>query len=422
MRSNSDFPHLLHLGTFGMHSYENPNRASPPTLVPRLQSLLLAGSPEFLHFFDIPTLQHLEVELHWHATPALTAFLSRSARHLHNLTIRMNCLLDESSQSASRRYQASQASNCYSPPYPITTMASLLPQLRTLLITDDTLRAVFSSVLRKGQALTHVELHIRPRDAAQPIAQPDHIISLQFKALAAHGVTLRVTTPTCTWAPDSHEEDAVGDLGAGFSQSGRSIRTSNELGPLGAVFREVEFDSSVIGVTFFRSLLLYIESDNSDIRQSPDKNRSRSPGRLLERSISHSGIKVHSHGRYGTPGHSDSSRILLLSTIVGRVAIVTLDTKTNRQRCLWIVDHVSVFSVPFQLNHNACWTHKLWSAFASSLKRSKSSRDAFGRSRNSIGSRVSSGKSTSQHNWRRVKKNCDICAPFHAVLQKHEST
>ncbi|KAJ7138396.1 hypothetical protein C8R44DRAFT_976121 [Mycena epipterygia] len=228
------FPHLRHLRIY----YEGPSNhpmATARKLVLHLQSLLLRSRAVFLDFVDIPTLEHLEVGLGWiswrNDIAPIPAFLTCSARHLNHLTLDIEYILGcdlmecidalipclEAVPTLTTLELVLPNASVHAARYQFLLSATLLPHLRTLIITD-TLRvgtyAPFLAMLRARPALVHAELHLRPRhwELSRRLAPPGHDIVAGFEALVAEGLNIRVTTPTYVWPCDSRDDDAPENL------------------------------------------------------------------------------------------------------------------------------------------------------------------------------------------------------------------
>ncbi|KAJ6583500.1 hypothetical protein DFH09DRAFT_1360132 [Mycena vulgaris] len=223
------FPHFLHLSTFGMDHgppITHTPTGSPTTVIPHLKSLLLEGGIDHFAFVDIPALEHLQIDLVWHLRPtSVTTFLSRSAAYLTHLTLRVigvlrekivTCLEAVPSLATLELLFSDHYYKPYGDSYQLLQRANLLPQLRTLIITDETLHpgtyTAFLAVLHARSGLTRAGLHIRPSEPDEHVALPDPEILLQCEDLADRGIVIRFTTPTYTWPRGLHEDDAVGDL------------------------------------------------------------------------------------------------------------------------------------------------------------------------------------------------------------------
>ncbi|KAJ7493035.1 hypothetical protein B0H11DRAFT_2277586 [Mycena galericulata] len=209
-------PHLRQLGTtadfpatLNMHS----------GVLPILQSLI-TDSTYILEFIDAPALDFLGVRSH----PSLTAFLSRSAGQLTCLSIDIaswhigGAVLTESLEEVPTlttldlSFPDERAS---SPRYAFLERADLLPRLRRLVITDllhRDMSAQFLAVVRTRPALTHAELHLRPRHAHLHFSPPAHDILRELEALVARGTKIRITAPSYAWPLYSRDDDVAGIL------------------------------------------------------------------------------------------------------------------------------------------------------------------------------------------------------------------
>ncbi|KAJ7096940.1 hypothetical protein C8R44DRAFT_683678 [Mycena epipterygia] len=212
------FPNLLHFSTWasGVDLPAGKRLASPP-----LKSLLLLGNPGLLDVLHIPTLEHLEVALRANEdTSHVVPFLSRS-KSLKHLTMEIAYVSDAKAITclwAARSITALEflfprrgASHAR---YQILERADLLPQLRTIIITDaaqEPAYASFLSLLCAKPTVTHAELHMRPARADRMVPLGGNLLP-KFEALASQGLSIRVTTPKSVWPPDIHEAEPVGDL------------------------------------------------------------------------------------------------------------------------------------------------------------------------------------------------------------------
>ncbi|KAJ6552915.1 hypothetical protein B0H19DRAFT_155713 [Mycena capillaripes] len=229
------FPRLLHFSSYC--SYAQLQNLQPIT-APPLRSLLLHRSPELLDVLTIPTLEHLEVVL-WYNTPThLLPFLTRSACQLTHLTfsVTANHILDEvfiSCLAAVPTLPTLELIWVGRGPvlYHVLQRRDLVPDLRTLMITDitETAYPAFLTVLRARPALAHAELHVRPRhaDKRARVELPRGEVRADFEALVQGGLSLRITTSNGAWPHppwgDTYS-DAVGNLDYDIFFSGRKTR------------------------------------------------------------------------------------------------------------------------------------------------------------------------------------------------------
>ncbi|KAJ6535203.1 hypothetical protein DFH09DRAFT_1369627 [Mycena vulgaris] len=216
------FPGLLHLSSLDDYT----TVPGPPRVVPYLQSLILSASPRLLDHLEIPTLKYLEVGLvpGGQRIAQLTGFLSRSASHLTHLRVDVRfsglydlvpCLSAAISLVMLEFTFSDVAVAGSNTRYPFLPPTGVLPHLRMLKITDalypgtEMTYVSFLVLLRTQRALTHSELHMRPRHVAarRRIALPGRDLLEGFEALAAEGMSIHITTPNSAWPDYMQLED-----------------------------------------------------------------------------------------------------------------------------------------------------------------------------------------------------------------------
>ncbi|KAJ7141928.1 hypothetical protein C8R43DRAFT_586076 [Mycena crocata] len=213
------FPHIRHLSSAGEET-AFPRLPPDREYSPIASSLTSLQLPQryiiLLDCLDIPPLEDLDVYV---SSPAiadrLTAFLSRSARRLRQLTLRfyeggdhlIPCLVAAASVHTLHLcfYEDGATRESIASRYQFLHRADVAPGLRALIITD-LLRvagtyAPFLAVLHARPALERAELHMRPHivDRQRNLAPPDREITAQFETLLARGIDVWATTPECVW-------------------------------------------------------------------------------------------------------------------------------------------------------------------------------------------------------------------------------
>ncbi|KAJ7112501.1 hypothetical protein C8R44DRAFT_882272 [Mycena epipterygia] len=225
LRILSHFPRLLHLAIRCWDTADHPGAV--PTTVSSLRSLLIYGMTSFLDLIHLPALDHIDMEIFWRESIVpLTAFLSRSAGNLKHLTLRMMyapggelipSLAAASSLTTLELLLPDANPHTISTRYDFLLFEGILPQLRTLIITE-ILRigtyVPFLTVLRARRTLVHAELHLWPahRHDWHRLSPPGPDLVAELDELAGQGLSIRVVTPNYAWPWDIRNEDAVGDL------------------------------------------------------------------------------------------------------------------------------------------------------------------------------------------------------------------